>query len=238
MSVTASRLLSCQAGARLLGACSPPLAARRDSLDRDPAARPAPGPLGVRNRPRHRHPVPVRALGPRGLGRHGRWHPLGELITPHPGTAPWHAGGGLSTRRCRGWQISPEPAGTGRASRIGETAARLHANAEGPRCGSRPPVAGGGVCGRGARGRTSPHPATRGTGKENRHAVRKKTGRAPAWQNKPPGSDMNHRNCSPGRQENRENGVWGKAPTRVTAEGPSQTSGGTGWRFQIPRAYS
>jgi hypothetical protein len=73
---------SCQAGARPLVACSPPLAALRDSLDRDPAARPDPGPLGVRKRRRHRHPVPVRALGPRGLGRHGRWHPPGGLNTP------------------------------------------------------------------------------------------------------------------------------------------------------------
>ncbi len=124
-----------------------------------------PGPLGVRIRQRHRHPVPVRALGPRGRGRHGRWHPPGVLNTPHPSTGPWRSGGGLSLRRCRGWQISPEPAGPGRASCIGETAARPHANAEGPRCGSRPPVAGGGVCGRSGWGDARPHPATRGTGK-------------------------------------------------------------------------
>jgi hypothetical protein len=101
---------SCHAGARPLGACSPPLAALRDSLDRDPEARPGPGPLGVRKRRRHRHPVPVRALGPRGLGRHGRWHPPGGLNTPHPGTVPGRPGGGLSFRGCREWQISPEPA--------------------------------------------------------------------------------------------------------------------------------
>jgi hypothetical protein len=165
---------SCQAGARLLVACSPPLAARRDSLDRDPAARPGPGPLGVRKRRRHRHPVPVRALGPRGLGRYGRWHPLGGLNSPHPSSRPWRPGGGLSFRRCRGWQISPKPAGTGRASRGGETTARLHANAEGPRRGSRPPVAGGGVYGRSGWGDARPHPATRGTGKESFHAVEEK----------------------------------------------------------------
>jgi hypothetical protein len=71
----------CHAGARPLVACSPPLAALRDSLNRDPAARPVPGPLGVRMRRRHRHPVAVRALGPRGLGRHGRSHPPGGLNT-------------------------------------------------------------------------------------------------------------------------------------------------------------
>jgi len=32
----------------------------------------------------HRHPVPVRALGPRALGSHGRSHPLGGLNIPHP----------------------------------------------------------------------------------------------------------------------------------------------------------
>jgi hypothetical protein len=69
-------------------------------------------------------------------------------------------GGGHSIRRCRGWPITPEPAGPGRASRIGETAARLYANAEGPRCGSRCPVAGEGVCRRRARGRTSLQLAT------------------------------------------------------------------------------
>ena len=43
----------------------------------------------------------------------------------------WAFGLGERYRRCRGWQISPEPAGPGRASRVGETAARPHANAEG-----------------------------------------------------------------------------------------------------------
>jgi hypothetical protein len=78
------RAFLCKTGAWPLGACSPPLAALRDSLDRDPAARPVPGPLDVRKRRRHRHPVPVRALGPRGRGRHGHWHPPGGLNTPHP----------------------------------------------------------------------------------------------------------------------------------------------------------
>jgi hypothetical protein len=43
---------------RLLGACSPPLAARRDSGGHDPAVRPGVGPLGVRTHPRPRHPTP------------------------------------------------------------------------------------------------------------------------------------------------------------------------------------
>ena len=78
-------------------------------------------------------------------------------------------------RRCRGWPISPEPAGTGRASRVGETAARLHANAEGPRRGSRSPVAGEGVCRRRARGRTSLQLATAAPAKNKPHAVKHKT---------------------------------------------------------------
>jgi len=74
---------------------------------------------------------------------------------------------GDQIRRCRGWPITPEPAGTGRASRAGETAARFFANAEGPRRGSRFPVAGGGACRRRARGRPSLQkvtaaPATKG----------------------------------------------------------------------------
>ena len=43
---------------------------------------PGRGPLGVRMKPRHRNPVPVRAPGPRGFGRHGRWHPPGDLKPP------------------------------------------------------------------------------------------------------------------------------------------------------------
>jgi len=109
--------MSCQAGARPLGACSPPLAALRDSLDRDPAARPVPGPLGVRKRPRHRHPVPVRALGPRGLGRHDRWHPLGGLNSPLPQRGGTNLGSRLASmarrfvqahgERERGGEIRP-----------------------------------------------------------------------------------------------------------------------------------
>ena len=82
---------------------------------------------------------------------------------------------GCSNRRCRGWPITPEPAGPGRASRGGETAARPHANAEGPRRGSRSPVAGEGVCRRRARGRTSLQKATAAPAKqEEPHAVKDK----------------------------------------------------------------
>jgi hypothetical protein len=107
------------------------------------------------------HPGSAR-WGPRGLrsdGRPTRW----ADSSPHPKkSVPW---AGDQIRRCRGWQISPEPAGTGRASRAGETAARLHANAEGPRRGSGCPVAGGGVCVRSGWGDARPHPGHRGTGK-------------------------------------------------------------------------
>jgi len=77
-----------------------------------------------------------------------------------------HREGG-SIRRSRGWQISPKPAGTGCASRVGETVAQPLANAEGPRRGSHPPVAGEGVCGRCGWGDARPHPATRGTGRRD-----------------------------------------------------------------------
>jgi hypothetical protein len=90
---------------------------------------------------------------------------------PHPvrrGRARWvpqtSFGRGVQIGRRRGWQISPEPAGTGRASRTGEAAARPHANAEGPRRGSRYPVAGGEVCGRSGWGDARPQPVTRGDG--------------------------------------------------------------------------
>jgi hypothetical protein len=111
--------------------------------------------------------------------------PTWRFETPRPGTARWRAGGGLSIRRCRGWQISPEPAGPGRASRVGETASRLLANAEGPQRGSRPApggIAGGGVCGRSGWGDARPHPATHGAGttKLSRSGKKGACG-APAW---------------------------------------------------------
>jgi hypothetical protein len=51
--------------------------------------------------------------------------------------------------------MTPARAGTERASRGGVSLAPSHANAEGPRRGSRSPVAGGGVCRRRARRRPS-----------------------------------------------------------------------------------
>jgi hypothetical protein len=52
------RLFFARRVGRLLGACSPPLAARLDSVGHDPAVRPGVGPLGVRKHPRPRHPTP------------------------------------------------------------------------------------------------------------------------------------------------------------------------------------
>ena len=108
-----------------------------------------------------------------------RWppHPPGGWKPPHPKRRV--VGGGLSIRRCREWQISPEPVGTGRASRVGETAAQLCSNAEGPRCGSRPPVAGGGVCRRSARRRTSLQPATAAPAKQKPHTVQREKATGP-----------------------------------------------------------
>ena len=145
----------------------------------------------------------------RSLRRHGRWHPPGGLDTSHPSTTPWRAGGGLSIRRCRGWQISPEPAGVGRASRVGETAARPHVNAEGPRRGSRPPVAGAGVCGRSARGRTRPHPATRGAGNSKPpKSGEKELAAHPRGKKERSGSDL--RTCEPEKKKRREAPAFSK----------------------------
>jgi hypothetical protein len=134
---------------------SPPTRLRvRPSWHR-PACGPSLFPYETLSRGQRFHP-PVWPLGARTLRRNGSYRPLGGLH-PHPPAARCATGGGRSIHRCRGWPIPPEPAGTGRASRIGETAAQHHANAEGRRRGSRPPVAGGGVCGRRTRGRPRPH---------------------------------------------------------------------------------
>ncbi len=132
--------------------------------------------------------VPARSVG---MARIARWadftstprfpvhlHVPDALARIHApiGRAHRVTGGRLSIRRCRGWPIPPEPAGTGRASHVGETAARSHANTEGPQRGSRPPVAGGGACGRSGWGDARPHPATRGTGNTKSRSEKTRTG--------------------------------------------------------------
>jgi len=171
--------LFCQAGARPLGACSPPLAAHRDSGGHDPAVWPGAGPLGVRKGRRHRHPTPDPHAGDPVASGEMAAPPAGRIYSAHPKRQErreGHLGGGHSIRRCRGWQIAPEPAGTGRASRAGETAALFHANAEGPRRGSRSPVAGGGTCGAAAgetQGRTqaTAAPANKASRSERRNQL-------------------------------------------------------------------
>jgi hypothetical protein len=159
--------------------CSPPL---HEALGRGQRLHPPVWPLGARTlrrdgsmRPRggspRRPPVcnaPTRPVSPYRQGGH-TW------------SSHRTSGGGLSICRCRGWQIFPKPAGTGRTSRVGETAAQHHANAEGPRCGSRPPVAGKGVWGRSGWGDARPHPATHGAGTTKlSRSGRKGACRAPA----------------------------------------------------------
>jgi hypothetical protein len=129
-------------------------------------------------RPRQRHPTARRPLGTRSLRRDSR-STRGAEVCPHTNPHPEQPrycdaasvriartclepeDGGLPCR-CHGWPIAPEPAGPGRASHIGETAARLFANAEGPRCGSRSS----------GRGRRSLQAATVAPAKKNsRHAM-------------------------------------------------------------------
>jgi hypothetical protein len=135
--VTARRLLFCQAGARPLVACSPPLAARRDSLDRDPAARSVPGPLGVSRFAGSPTPRP----GPRaGSPRPRETWPLApawrfetptlRLETLKPGrtvrcqdlpSAPFEREVGVKSAPRATGAIAPERAGPERADRCVET---------------------------------------------------------------------------------------------------------------------
>jgi hypothetical protein len=70
--------------ARRLGAGSPPLAARQGSCGLDPAVRPGQGPLGVRKKPRPRHPSPNPHAGSPGPPEGSPLHPRGARKTPHP----------------------------------------------------------------------------------------------------------------------------------------------------------
>jgi len=196
----------CHAGARPLVACSPPLAALRDSLNRDPAARPVPGPLGVRMRRRHRHPVAVRALGPRGLGRHGRSHPPGGLNTTTRKTRGIPSSGSdpdSSATSCRsfangrvvvksaprvGGAITPERAGPRRACWRGETARLSLTDAEGPHAGKRCRVARGGVASPAQSG-TSEHRHPRGKRKALPRSGKEGARRDPLGKRKPSCSD-------------------------------------------------
>ena len=91
--------------------------------------RPAPGPLAVRMKRRQRHPTARRPLGTRTLRRDGSRGPRGDLTLTPPLARVLHIrceqclGAGDQIRRCRGWPISPERAGTPRAHRRRETLA-------------------------------------------------------------------------------------------------------------------
>jgi len=138
------RLLFCPAGERPLGACSPPLASRRDSCGRDPAARSGPGTprcpqktASPTPQPRAARRVPAasgamaattrRAESPRPPKRHSshlssRAMASGRVVVR---TAPRATGA-----------MSPERAGPERASRGGVSLAWSHTNSEGPRRGT------------------------------------------------------------------------------------------------------
>jgi len=178
------------------------------------------GPLGVRRQPRHRHPTPDPHAGdPVASGEIAARTRRADLLPPPEKNGLW---AGDQIRGCRGWQISPEPAGTGRVSHVGETAAQHHANAEGPRCGSRPPVAGEGVCGYSGWGDARPHLATRGNGKtKSHHAVdQKKQAAHPQGNKEAPRSGKKEAGSEPaGQQEasRSEKEETGREPARLSS---------------------
>jgi hypothetical protein len=129
---------------------------------------------------------------PRGLRRHGCPTRQAESF-PRPKGAAICSGGGYSIRRCRGWPVTPEPAGTPRAHRWRETLAptetlfRARGTARDPTArraaGSRAEEpAGAGRWGAQAR-RWTPWQ------RQNKRASRSETKKSrPAGQNKPPRS--------------------------------------------------
>ena len=160
----------------------------------DRAGRPAVGPLAVSRRslrsggsidtpPRDARSGPARsgAIGLRPLG--GFDHPpprqaevllltLGYRQASRPCSRTSEVwAGGSSIRRCRGWPLAPPAAGPGRASRAGVSMAPPSVSCEGGEQRGAPARIA--LSGRGrrsmrarARGRPGPHPATRGTGKQ------------------------------------------------------------------------
>ena len=134
--------------------------------------RPAAGPLAVRQKPRQRYPTARRPLGARTLRRNGSCRPLGESHR-HPPVRTGSArelpgtslGGGANPPVPRVANLSGargHPAGESAPGDAGPK--RSAGNSEGHGGEAHCGVAGGGVCGGSARGRTTPHAATRGTG--------------------------------------------------------------------------
>jgi len=145
-----------------------------------------PGPLGVRTRPRHRHPSPIRAPCPRSLRRHSRPTRRADL-SPRPKGGVL---GGLNPPVPRVADLSGARGHPACASAPGDAGPERSAgNSEGHDAGAHCGVAGAGVCRRRARGRTSLQQATAAPAKQKPHAVNKKaTATRGAREERGPGS--------------------------------------------------
>ena len=206
--------------------CVSPATAAAHSSARDRRARSASGPRGVRVKPRRRLPTAARASGTRGLRRD--LPPTAPAFeAPHPSARDTEAGprsprvrtfrafrsragvGVKSAPRARR-AMAPERAGPERPDRRVETLApterlmrgRGTARVRTPGCACSVARKGGSELRPRRPQRATAH-SPRGNKKP--HAVTKKMLAAhPLGKTKPSGSEMHHRDCSPGRQQNRE----------------------------------
>jgi hypothetical protein len=155
--------------------------------------------------------------------------PAGRNHDPPPKRKRSCSGGGLSLRRCRGWLISPQPAGTPRAHRRRETLAPTESLSQGRGTARDPTLrrtAGSRARSLQAPGAGAPKPAD-GTGKTNASRSEARRGR-PAGQ-----QEINRRatrargSTPPGRTRGppgrRRSSPWTRrcgAPSRPTRGGP------------------
>jgi hypothetical protein len=182
--------LFCRCRGAHLQAWAPPRPAPADSSARDRRARSAPGPLGVRKKPRRRLPSTARASGARGLRRDrppaapAHWKPalpnnlsivlLGGGRDPPGGWGGHRSGGhGVPSVRIRG----------------GVSVTRSCADTEGPHPGAHCWVVASGVSVRSERGRASAERLPTRRAKQS-HAVKQKKTAAPGprGKTKPPRS--------------------------------------------------
>jgi hypothetical protein len=175
----------CAAPRRLLAAarCAPRLPRPR------PSSAPRAGPPRCPHEAASPTPRPVRALGPRGRGSHGRWHPLGGLNTPHPGGAPWRTGGGSKSAGAAGGTSLRSPRAPRVRIGVGRRWPRPSVSCEGgEQRGSR---RRGALRGRGRRSVRPQRLGRREAGhRPPRHRQNKKASRSERRENPPAGQEM------------------------------------------------